>query len=358
MKQNLFSTDARRWAALLNRDRRADGAFVYAVRTTGVYCRPTCGAKLPRRENVTFYLNAEAAEDAGFRPCRRCHPREAQRNGSAEAVVRACAVLSANEPPAVEHAAKSAGLSPAYFHRLFKSVTGVTPKEFAASQRMTRLRGELRNGKSVTHAIYEAGYNSSGRFYANSNQALGMKPKQFRSGGAGVRIKYAIGNCSLGCILVAATEKGVCAVALHDDAEVLVRELRGMFPHAEISPGGNDFAKLIAAVSSLAENPERSMELPLDIQGTAFQIRVWQKLREIPLGETRSYAEIAKQLGLPAATRAVAGACAANRIALAIPCHRVVRSDGGLSGYRWGPDRKAKLLAAEGVKSEGKTERL
>jgi len=345
-----LSSDDVRWAAVSRRDKAADGAFFYSVRTTGVYCRPSCAARLPRRENVAFHTSREAAERAGFRPCRRCRPDEAPGAQQAEAVARACRLIeSADEPPTLEQLAEAAGLSPYHFHRVFKAATGLTPRAYAAAHRNRKVRDELPRSASVTEAIYGAGFGSNGRFYASAGEVLGMAPQAFRSGGRGTTIRFAVGQCSLGAILVAATGKGLCAILMDDEPDALVRDLQDRFPHAELVGGDADFERWVAQVVGFVEAPQLGLDLPLDVRGTAFQQRVWQALREIPPGSTASYAEIAERIGQPQAVRAVAQACAANALAVAIPCHRVVRRDGGLSGYRWGVERKRTLLEREGV---------
>ncbi|GAC1334430.1 MAG: bifunctional DNA-binding transcriptional regulator/O6-methylguanine-DNA methyltransferase Ada [Beijerinckiaceae bacterium] len=347
-----FATDAQRWAAVAQRDRAADGRFVYSVRTTGVYCRPGCGARLPRRENVAFHTSPVEAEAAGFRACLRCKPDSAGRNAAQTAsVARACRYIEeAEAPPDLETLAKIARQSPSHFHRVFKSVTGVTPKAYADAHRGRRVRDGLKHASSVTEAIYGAGFNSNGRFYAASEHLLGMTPTGFRQGGTGTIIRFAVGECSLGAILVAATDKGICAINLGDDANELVRGLQDGFPKAKLIGGDRDFEALVAAAVGFVEGSQSEIRLPLDVHGTAFQQRVWQALRDIPAGKTASYREIAEKIGRPAAVRAVARACGANRIAVAIPCHRVVRTDGSLSGYRWGVERKRTLLAREAAR--------
>jgi len=345
-----FASDEERWQAVVARDARADGAFFYAVRTTGVYCRPSCGARLPRRENVAFYASGAAATRAGFRACRRCRPDAAgQAEAHAAAIAAACRLIeSAETMPSLAALAEAAGLSPFHFHRIFKASTGVTPRAYAAARRAARMRDELAAGASVTAAIYGAGFNSSGRFYASSSPILGMHAKDFRAGGQDAVIRFALGETSLGAILVAATEKGVCAIALGDDPDVLLRDLQDRFPKAELIGGDREFEATVARVVAMVEQPgRRAPELPLDIRGTAFQQRVWAALRAIPAGATISYRELARRIGAPQAVRAVAGACAANTLAVAIPCHRVVRNDGALSGYRWGVARKKALLERE-----------
>jgi AraC family transcriptional regulator of adaptative response/methylated-DNA-[protein]-cysteine methyltransferase len=344
-----FSSDGARWAAVRRRDRRADGAFYYSVRTTGVYCRPGCAARRPRRENVQFHATRRDAEAAGFRPCRRCRPAaRALAEEHAAAVARACRLIeTAEEPPRLGTLAAAAGLSPFHFHRVFRATTGVTPRAYAAAHRARRVRDELSRSSTVTEAIYGAGFNSSGRFYATSSEVLGMTPSDFRAGGSGTAIRFAVGECSLGSILVAATDRGVCAILLGDAPEPLVRDLQDRFPRARLIGGDRDFEQLVARVVGLVEAPALGLDLPLDVRGTAFQQRVWRALRAIPAGSTATYTQIAERLGAARAVRAVARACAANAIAVAIPCHRVVRSDGGLSGYRWGVARKRALLARE-----------
>jgi AraC family transcriptional regulator of adaptative response/methylated-DNA-[protein]-cysteine methyltransferase len=344
-----FSDDEDRWAAVQRRDRGADGSFYYSVRTTGIYCRPSCPARLARRENVRFHRSCEEAEKAGFRPCKRCRPDEvglAARR--AAAVAKACRLIETTEEMLdLDALAESAGMSRFHFHRVFKSVTGVTPKAYAAAHRAQRLRKGLPRSRSVTEAIYGAGFNSSGRFYETSSQVLGMTPTRFRSGGRGASIRFAVGECSLGSILVAATDKGVCAILLGDEPETLVDDLQDRFPEAKLIGGDRDFEQWVAKVVGFVEAPEFGLDLPLDVRGTAFQQRVWQALRKIPPGSTATYSEIAERIGAPKAVRAVAQACASNSIAVAIPCHRVVRTDGSLSGYRWGVERKRALLDRE-----------
>ncbi|ACA15573.1 transcriptional regulator, AraC family [Methylobacterium sp. 4-46] len=340
-----------RYAALVRRDAAADGTFVYAVRTTGVYCRPSCPARTPRPENVAFYASGREAAGAGFRPCRRCRPDEAAPAArQAEAVARACRMIDeAETPPSLDALARAAGQSPFHFHRVFKRVTGVTPRAYAAARRSARLtEGLLREADSVTAAIFEAGYAASSRFYAAAPSRLGMTPTAYRRGGEGATIRFAVGPCSLGSVLVAATGKGLCAILLGDDPEALVRDLQNRFPKADLIGGDPGFEALVAQVVGLVEAPEAGrVDLPLDIIGTAFQQRVWQALRAIPAGETATYTQIARAIGEPRAVRAVAQACGANPLAVAIPCHRVVRHDGALSGYRWGVERKRTLLARE-----------
>lgn len=340
-----------RWAAVVARDARADGSFFYSVKTTGVYCRPSCAARPARPENVAFHASAADAERAGFRPCRRCKPDQAApAQRQAELVSRLCRhIEAAEQPPTLDELAQIAGLSPHHLHRVFKAVTGITPRAWAAAHRAGRLRSALGGSPSVTAAIYDAGYGSQGRFYEEADQVLGMTPGDWRAGGANTTIRFAVGQCTLGAILVAQSDRGICAISLGDDPDALVRELQDRFPQARFVGGDRTFEQLVARVVGLVEQPGRGLDLPLDLRGTAFQQRVWQALREIPPGRTVSYAQVAERIGAPTSSRAVAQACGANTVAIAIPCHRVVRRDGSLSGYRWGVERKRELLQREAV---------
>lgn len=344
-----YETDAARWRAVTQRDPASDETFIYAVTTTGIYCRPVCPARLPLRENVRFYRDIRAAEQAGFRPCRRCRPdRVSLERQHAAAVAEACRALEASsEPLSLDELAAVAGLSRHHFHRLFKSQTGVTPQAYAAGLRQGRVAQKLAEGEAVTAAIYQAGYASSSSFYDTSIAALGMSPKSVRSKGQGVVIRFAVGDCWLGSILVAATTRGVCAILMGDAPEPLVRDLQDRFPKAEFIGADASFEASVAAVVGFVAQPRLGLQLPLDIQGTAFQLRVWQALQSIPAGSTTTYTEIAQRIGRPGAVRAVAQACGANPLAVAIPCHRVVRLDGDLAGYRWGISRKSELLHRE-----------
>ena len=337
------------WKAVRRRDPAFDGRFFFAVRTTGVYCRPSCASRAAKRENVSFYSSAEAAERAGYRACKRCRPDKlGAPDPKVEAVKRACEqIAAAEEAPSLGDLAASAAMSPFHFHRVFKKVTGVTPKAYASQMQARRAADGLRTAETITEAIYDAGFNSSSRFYENAAARLGMTPSAVRRGGKGAAIRFAIGQASLGVVLVAATDKGVCAIMLGDDPDVLARELQDRFPRAELVGGDPAFERMVAQVVGLVEAPGQGLDLPFDIRGTAFQERVWQALRAIPPGRTTTYAEIAKAVGRPKAARAVAQACAANPLAIAIPCHRVVRTDGDLSGYRWGVERKRELIARE-----------
>ncbi|MFP5393665.1 MAG: bifunctional DNA-binding transcriptional regulator/O6-methylguanine-DNA methyltransferase Ada [Gammaproteobacteria bacterium] len=344
-----YAGDDARWTAVQQRDRGADGLFYYAVRSTGVYCRPSCASRPKLRQNVSFWDSAAAAEQAGFRPCLRCKPNlPALADQHARVVAQACRLIedSAAEADLASLAAQC-GMSPFYFHRVFKRHTGITPKAYAAARRAQRLQEQLAQAGSVTQAAYDAGFGSSAGFYADASARLGMRPASARTGAAGQTIRFAIGACSLGAILVAATRQGVCAILIGDDPDQLARDLQDRFPKAELRGGEAGFEELVARVVGLVEAPRLGADLPLDVRGTAFQQRVWAALRQIPPGRTVSYSELAERLGVPQGARAIAGACAANPVAVAIPCHRVVRTDGALSGYRWGVERKRVLLARE-----------
>ena len=345
----VFPTDDEKWQAVLRRDPTADEQFYFSVRTTGVYCRPSCAARVARRENVRFHTTIAEAEKAGFRACKRCKPKEPPLRGrQAGAVAEACRLIeNAAEPPSLATLANAVGLSRFHLHRLFREITGVTPKAYAVAHRANRVRKELTQSATVTEAIYAAGFNSNARFYAKSSKILGMTPRAFRNGGPATAIRFALSECSLGSILVAASAKGICAILMGDDPGALLRELQDRFPRAAFSPGDPAFERWVAKVVAFVDAPRTGLDLPLDIRGTAFQQRVWQALCEIPLGSTASYTQIAEKIGAPKAVRAVAQACAANAIAVAIPCHRIVRSDGGISGYRWGVERKRALLKRE-----------
>lgn len=349
MNPTTLSRD-RRWQAIVDRDPTFDGQFYYSVKSTGVYCRPSCAARLPKPQNVAFHATCQAAEDAGFRACLRCKPRQPSPHARTMALVaRLCREIeSAEEEPSLDDLARLTGLSAWHLHRTFKAATGLTPKAYARAHRTARVRAQLADKRStVTEAIYGAGFNSNGRFYATSDAILGMTPTRFQKGGEGADIRFAIAECSLGAILVATSGKGVCAISLGDDPETLARDLQDRFPKANLMGADAAFEDLVARVVAFVEQPGLGLDLPLDIRGTAFQQRVWQALRAIPSGATVSYADIAAALGEPKAVRAVAGACAANTLAVVIPCHRVVRTDGSLSGYRWGVERKRALLLKE-----------
>ena len=348
-----YTTEQERWAAVVHRDQKAQDAFVYAVVTTGVYCRPGCASRRPRRENVRFFDSAAQAEAAGYRACKRCTPgRPSAQDRQRQAAVAACrqiqgALDAGDDPPSLSELAAEAGLSPSYFHRTFKRIVGLTPKQYALEQRAARARAGLPESATVTEALYEAGYGSSSRFYQDAQAALGMKPSAYKNGGAGARIRYAVAPCELGWVLVAATERGVCAIYLGERPERLAEKLRARFPAAVSVDDDPELADWVGAVVAFLAAPSADLELPLDIRGTAFQRQVWAALRQIPLGERASYGEVAARIGRPTAARAVAQACAANELALAVPCHRVVRGDGRVGGYRWGAARKERLLERE-----------
>lgn len=340
-----------RWAQIVARDKSADGHLWYSVATTGVYCRPSCPSRTANPKNVTLHDTLERARVTGCRPCKRCNPEGASFDAENAALVeQACRLIEASdEGPSLDALAAAVELSSGYFHRLFKAQTGLTPKAYASAHRAPKVRDTLAGGSSVTNAMYEAGFNSNGRFYEQSSAILGMTPGHYRNGGTNEVLHFAIAQCSLGAILVASSAKGVASILLGDDPEALVRDLQDRFSRAELVGADAGYEQMIAKVVGFVEAPNLGLDLPLDVRGTAFQQRVWQALRAIPAGQTVTYAEVARRIGSPRATRAVAGACAANRIAVAIPCHRVIRNDGSLSGYRWGVERKRKLLDMEGV---------
>jgi AraC family transcriptional regulator of adaptative response/methylated-DNA-[protein]-cysteine methyltransferase len=344
------------WEAVRARDARFDGLFVYAVRSTGVYCKPSCPSRRPRREQVSFFAACEEAEAGGFRACRRCLPREPSTpDPSVEMVLRVCSLIEAREGEAVplEELGREVGASPHHVQRTFKRVTGITPRQYAAALRLKQFKTKVKEGRGVTEALYESGYGSSSRLYERVSERLGMTPASYRRGGKGMGISYTTVGCDMGRLLVAATERGVCSVQFGDSDGELEAALAAEYPAAEL---GRDAARLDDFVRALLlhlDGRESRLELPLDVRATAFRSRVWEELRRIPYGETRSYAEVAHSLGQPTATRAVARACATNPVALVTPCHRVVRGDGSLSGYRWGVGRKRSLLERERAAAEG-----
>lgn len=343
-----------RWLALQARDRAADGTFFYSVKTTAVFCKPSCASRGARPENIEFHATCADAQAAGFRACKRCKPdRIGDDEAHLRAIVDSCRKIDAAQAdnalpqPSLNALATQAGMSPYYFHRMFKSIMGLTPKAYATARRTEHVRSKLTHAQTITDAIFDAGYNSNARFYENADRMLGMTPSAFRDGGADAQIRFAIAQCSLGALLVAQSDRGVCAISLGDDAELLARELQDQFPRAHFSGNNVEFDALVATVVGFIEAPHIGLDLPLDLRGTVFQLRVWQALSKIPAGATLSYRDVALRIGAPKSMRAVAGACAANRIAVAIPCHRVVRTDGALSGYRWGVARKRQLLQRE-----------
>jgi AraC family transcriptional regulator, regulatory protein of adaptative response / methylated-DNA-[protein]-cysteine methyltransferase len=345
--------DDPRWARIVARDKTVDGHLWYSVSTTGVYCRPSCPSRTANPKNVQLYDSLERARATGFRPCRRCNPDGPSIEcENAALVAQACRIIEeGDEEPSLVELADAIGRSPSYFHRVFKATTGLTPKEYATADRAKKVREGLASGNTVTETIYDAGFNSSGRFYEKSTGMLGMTPSQYRAGGANEEIKFAVGQTSLGAILVASSKKGVASILLGDDPEELVSNLQDRFPKARLIGADRDYEALVARVVGFVERPGIGLNLPLDIRGTAFQQRVWQVLQEIPVGNRVSYAEIARRIGSPKAVRAVAGGCAANNLAVAIPCHRVVRNDGSLTGYAWGVERKRVLLNREALES-------
>lgn len=344
-----FVSERARWTACLARDRSADGQFVFGVHSTGIFCRPSCAARRPRRAHVRFYESATQARRAGLRPCRRCDPEGGGQDArDAARVERTCRLLETSSVPLpLSTLAQRAALSPFHFHRLFKRLTGMTPAAYQRAQRGERLRARLHAGDSVTEAIYAAGYGSSARFYAESDAALGMSARSYGRGGENSRIRFALARCWLGTLLVAATERGVCAILLGDDADELQKDLHRRFPRAQLQAGDQRFARLLSRVVRAVEQPALAARLPLDLQGTVFQRLVWEALRAVPAGTTVSYAEIARRIGRPRSVRAVGQAIGANPIAVAVPCHRIIRSDGSLCGYHWGSERKRALLERE-----------
>ena len=347
-------TAEQRWKALQHRDRRQDGKFFYGVVTTGVYCRPSCGSRQPLRKNVRFYDTAEQAVQDGLRACQRCHPdRESLDDVTAQAVRRACAYLKAHPaaPVSLARLAAQAGISQAHFHRSFKRLVGVTPKEYADKLRMDDLKQGLKKGRAVTDQVYASGFGSNSRVYERSNTQLGMTPAQYSKGGAGVTITYASAESLLGRMMLGATDRGLCFLQFGETHAGLLKLLEKEYPLATLEPMAKpyhqDFQRWMNALELYLAGNHSSLALPVDVRATAFQLKVWNYLSSIPYGEVRSYSEVAAALGDPRASRAVAGACAANRVALLVPCHRVLRNNGDLGGYRWGLGRKRALLDLE-----------
>jgi AraC family transcriptional regulator, regulatory protein of adaptative response / methylated-DNA-[protein]-cysteine methyltransferase len=347
-------TEDLRWARIVARDKMADGQFWYSVSTTGVYCRPSCPSRTANPKNVQLHDTLVSAKATGCRPCKRCNPDGPSiESENAALVAKACRIIEqSEEEPSLDALADAVGRSPSYFHRIFKAATGVTPKDYAVARRAAKVRQGLASCNSITEAIYDAGFNSSGRFYEKSTDLLGMTPSRYRAGGTNEEIKFAVGQTSLGAILVASSKKGVAAILLGDDPDMLVRNLQDRFPMAHLVGADRDYETLVARVVGFVEAPWIGPDLPLDVRGTAFRQRVWRALQEIPPGATVSYAEMARRIGAPKAVRAVAGACAANNLAVAIPCHRVVRNDGSLAGYAWGVERRGILLDREVSQNE------
>lgn len=343
-------SDATRWAAIETRDRRFDGLFFYGVRSTGVYCKPTCPSRRPRPEQVAYFPTYQNAEAAGFRACKRCNPRDAGKPDKNIALVtKACRIMdrASDGMPSVAELSGLLGTTPANLQRMFKRITGVTPRQYAVAQRVEKFKSLIDDGSDVTGAMYDAGYGSSRSLYEKASSHLGMTPATYRRRGKGMKINYAIADCYLGRLLIAATERGVCAVSFGDDDESLIESLTSTFEAAIIRRDDAQLSEYVKSLLDYLSGAEPDLDLPLDVQATAFQSRVWEELRKIPYGSTRSYGDVAKAIGKPGASRAVASACASNSVALVIPCHRVVREDGSTSGYRWGPERKVALLAKE-----------
>lgn len=348
MSELMLQNDAHRWQAVLDRNPDADGHFIFAVVTTGIYCRPSCRARHALRENVRFYPDADSARAAGFRPCKRCqpdHPTVGQHR--LDKIAKACRLLEQDAPVTLEVLAQQIAMSPYHFHRLFRATTGMTPKAWQQAFRAERLRQTLSEGTRVTDAVLAAGFPDSSSYYRHADRALGMTAQQYRSGGRETTVRYALERCTLGRCLVAESERGICAILLADSDDQLLAELARCFPYAQRGEGDEAFARRVHQVIAVLDNPRNTLALPLDLRGTAFQRQVWQALCQIPVGETVSYQRVAEIIGKPQAVRAVASACAANTLAVVIPCHRVLRVNGALSGYRWGVARKAQLLARE-----------
>jgi AraC family transcriptional regulator of adaptative response/methylated-DNA-[protein]-cysteine methyltransferase len=342
------------WQAVQAKDARFDGLFVYAVRSTGIYCKPSCPSRLARRDKTSFFAACADAEACGFRACLRCRPRSTTNTDpSVEMALRVCRSIEARagDSSTLEQLGAELGVSPYHVQRTFKSVIGVTPRRYAAACRLKRFKSKIKEGWDVTGAMYESGYGSSSRLYERASQELGMTPATYRRGGEGMNISYTIVDCSLGRLLVAATERGMCSVQFGDTDDKLAASLAAEYPKALIRRDGAQLDEPVEALLRHLDGSQPSLALPLDLQATTFQLRVWEELRRIPYGETRSYKEIADGIGQPTATRAVARACAANPVAIITPCHRVVRGDGSLSGYRWGVERKRALLEREGADS-------
>jgi AraC family transcriptional regulator of adaptative response/methylated-DNA-[protein]-cysteine methyltransferase len=335
-----------KWQQVMARDARQDGRFVFAVRTTGIYCRPSCPSRRPRRDSVEFFADPKLAEHAGYRACLRCKPTEISSQAQAVAVARQM-LDHADDAVTLAELSKRVGLSPFHLQRLFKRATGLSPREYQAARRMENVKSSLRKGDDVTTALYEAGFGSPSRLYEKAPQQLGMTPGEYRRGGAGAKIRFAIVGTPLGRMLVAATERGLCAVRFGETVAELERDLRSEFHAAELHRDDKALREYVDPLLAAIRGENTTVDLPLDVRATAFQKKVWDQLRQIPRGETRSYTDIAREIGSPAAVRAVARACASNPVAITVPCHRVVRGDGELAGYRWGIERKKKLLENE-----------
>ena len=344
-----YESDSSRWQAVVDRDKAADGCFYYAVITTGIFCRPGCSSRFPNRVNVEYFENVAEAERAGFRPCKRCNPTgETKDKILKQKIVEACRrIENSDKPIKLDTLAREAGLSSYHFHRLFKKNVGVTPKAYSSSQQSLRFREKLKSSESITDAIFDAGYSSTSGAYAPEGDRLAMKPKEYRAGGKGITIQYGVAECVMGWVIVAATDRGICGIEFGDDATALVPQIQKRFPAAIIEEAGPGFKHIIEDVVEFVQTPTPSFNLPLDIQGTVFQQKVWAILKDIEPGKTMSYTEVAEKIGNPNAVRAVATACASNKLAVVIPCHRVISKSGKISGYRWGVARKRALLENE-----------
>jgi AraC family transcriptional regulator, regulatory protein of adaptative response / methylated-DNA-[protein]-cysteine methyltransferase len=347
--KTVYNADERRWYAIVQREQDADGSFFYGVKTTGVFCRPGCPSRLPNRENVEFFSNSREAQSAGYRPCMRCNPSSNSKNEEKEQIIiQACrSIVQSNGPLKLRDLAEGAGISPYHFHRLFKKIVGITPKQYASSHQADRFRECLKSSRSITDAIYCAGFSSSSGAYSKKRDHLAMKPGDYRAGGAGIIIHYGLAQCNFGWLIVAITDRGICAVEFGDDPAVLPQQVQSRFPKAHLEQAGSGFVDLIRDVVEFVNAPQESFNLPLDIRGTAFQQKVWSVLRHIKPGQTLSYTDVAENIGKPTAVRAVATACASNKLAVVIPCHRVISKDGTISSYRWGIERKKRLLESE-----------
>jgi AraC family transcriptional regulator of adaptative response/methylated-DNA-[protein]-cysteine methyltransferase len=335
------------WKAIQNNDSRFNGAFVYGVNSTGIYCKPSCASRLPKRENVSFFEDFSKAESSGFRACLRCQPQSEKANPQTETVLRVCEILETEEQISLEDLGARLGLSAAHLQKIFKEIIGVSPKKYSGMKRLEKFKSEIKAGADVTGAMYEAGFGSSSRLYENVSEKLGMTPKTYAKKGANMTINYTIADCDLGKLLVARTAKGVCAVAFGNDEKVLAGNLFSEYKNAAITENNTNLKEFVEAIVANLRGANKVLDLPLDLQATAFQMRVWNELRKIPYGETVSYSAVAEKLGNKNAVRAVATACASNRVALVIPCHRVVGKSGELTGYRWGLERKKAILEKE-----------
>jgi len=344
-----FNTDDARWNAVSENKSDADGVFYYAVITTGIYCRPSCRSKVPNRDNVEYFSTIDTAEAAGYRACKRCKPTAISKAEETEQqIIRACRIIEESETSIkLDELAKQVNLSPYHFHRLFKKIVGVTPKQYASRHQSRRFQTNLKTSPSITDAIYSSGYGSSGSAYDKKQDQLAMKPKVYRKGADGVTIMYGIAQCFLGWVIVGATDRGICAIEFGDNSDTLPEQIQARFPNAQLNKADIGFKTLIKEVVDFIESPKDTIQIPLDIQGTAFQQQVWEVLRQIKPGETMSYTDVAERMGKPNAVRAVASACASNKLAVVIPCHRVISKAGKAGGYRWGTERKKRLLESE-----------